>query len=66
MPSFEIGDKVLVLNPKLRRGKAKLDAPWSGPYIVSGKASKVAYLVTANNKEKRVHVERLKLFRARI
>jgi len=40
--TFKIGDKVLLQDETLRRGRLKkLEAPWTGPYRVTEKLSDV-------------------------
>lgn len=62
---FEVGDKVLLKNNVLRRGRSKkLTQPWIGPYEITEKNSDVNYTIRYGNKQKtqRVHINRLRPF----
>lgn len=48
---FEIGDQVLVLTPVL---SGKLEAQWTGPYLVTEKLSPVTYGIDMHDRQKRV------------
>jgi len=61
--TFKIGDKVLLQDETLRRGRSKkLDAPWTGPYRIVEKISDVNYKIQIKRKTACVHANRLKLF----
>ena len=61
--SFRVGDKVLLYDETVRRGRSKkLDSQWTGPHIVLEKHSDVNYTITRGRKTHRVHANRLKLF----
>jgi len=49
--TFKIGDKVLLQDETLRRGRSKkLEAPWTGPYRVTEKLSDVNYKIQIKRK----------------
>jgi len=57
---FKIGDKVLLRNETLRRGRSKeLDAQWTGPYRVVEKISDVNYKIQIKRKTICVQANRL-------
>ncbi|XP_011859870.1 PREDICTED: uncharacterized protein LOC105557283 [Vollenhovia emeryi] len=61
--SFKVGDKVLLLDETLRRGRSKkLEPEWIGPYTVMEKHNDVNYSVKMGRRTIRVHANRLKLF----
>jgi len=61
--AFKVGDKVLIYDETLRRGRSKkLESLWTGPYTIIEKNSKVNYTVKKGRKTTRVHVNRLKPF----
>jgi len=61
--SFKVGDKVLVFDETLRRGRSKkLESLWTGPYKIIEKHSKVNYTIKKGRKTTRIHVNRLKPF----
>jgi len=61
--TFKTGDKVLVYDETLRRGRSKkLEALWTGPYIIIEKNSEVNYTIKKGRKTSRMHVNRLKPF----
>jgi len=60
---FKIGDKVLLLDETVRRGRSKkLESQWVGPYTIIAKFSDVNYEIKRARKTIRVHANRLKLF----
>ena len=60
---FKVGDKVLVYDETLRRGRSKkLDALWTGPYTIIEKNSDLDYTVKKGRKAIRMHTNRLKAF----
>jgi len=61
--TFKIGDKVLLQDETLRRGRSKkLDAQWTGPYRVVEKIFDVNYKIQIKRKTACVHANRLKPF----
>jgi len=61
--NYKIGEKVLVYDETLRRGRSKkLEALWTGPYTIIEKNSEVNYTVKKGRKTSRMHVNRLKPF----
>jgi len=61
--TFKVGDKVLLKDDTLRRGRSKkLEAPWTGPYRVTKKLSDVNYKIQIKRKTICVHANRLKPF----
>jgi len=61
--TFKVGDKVLVYDETLRRGRSKkLESLWTGPYKITEKHSKVNYTIKKGRKTTRIHVNRLKPF----
>lgn len=60
---FKVGDKVLLYDETLRRGRSKkLDALWIGPYIILEKNSEVNYTIKMGRRKLRTHVNRLKAY----
>lgn len=60
---FQIGDKVLLYDETVRRGRSKkLDASWIGPYEIITQDSPVNYTIMKNKKYYKTHVNRLKYF----
>lgn len=60
---FQIGDKVLLYDETVRRGRSKkLDASWIGPYEILMKNSDVNYTIKKGRTVLRTHENRLKLF----
>jgi len=60
--TFKVGDKVLIYDETLRRGRSKkLESLWTGPYDIE-KNSKVNYTVKKSRKTASIHVNRLKPF----
>jgi len=60
---YKIGEKVLVYDETLRRGRSKkLEALWTGPYTIIEKNSEVNYTVKKGRKTSRMHINRLKPF----
>jgi len=61
--TFKTGDKVLVYDETLRRGRSKkLEALWTRPYTIIEKNSEVNYTIKRGKKTSRMHVNRLKPF----
>jgi len=60
--TFKIGDKILLQDETLRRGRSKkLEAPWTGPYCIE-KISDVNYKIQIKRKTVCVHANQLKSF----
>jgi len=60
---FKVGDKVLINDETLRRGRSKkLESLWTRPYKIIEKHSEVNYTVKKSRKTTRIHVNRLKPF----
>lgn len=60
---FRKGDKVLLFDEALRRGRSKkLDSKWRGPYIIDELNSKTNVTLKVGRKLLRVHKNRLKHF----
>jgi len=60
---FKVGDKVLVYDETLRRGRSKkLESLWTGPYTILEKNSNVNYTIKRGRKAIRMHPNKLKLF----
>ena len=60
-PLFAIGDKVLLHDEKVRRGRsAKLSPPWTGPYEIVGVDDVNVTLKLPRNRTLKVHANRLK------
>jgi len=48
--SYEIGEKVLVYNPKKHRGKfAKWEVRWTGPFVIENKLNSANYVGKKDN-----------------
>lgn len=63
MPLFSVGDKVLLHDEKIRRGRsAKLSPPWIGPYEVTDVDDVNITLILPRNRTLKVHANRLKPF----
>ena len=63
MPLFSVGDKVLLHDEKIRRGRsAKLSPPWIGPYEVTDVDDVNITLKLPRNRTLKVHANRLKPF----
>lgn len=61
--TFQEGDKVLLYDETLRRGRSKkLETLWCGPYVIIKRNSDVNYIIKKGRKEMTVHANRLKLF----
>ena len=60
--SYEVGERVLVYNPKKRRGKfAKWEVCWVGPYVVQNKLNSTNYAVKkGRSKSMVIHIDRLR------
>jgi hypothetical protein len=60
---FEIGDKVLLYDESVRRGRSKkLSALWIGPYTIIKKISDVNYTIQKGKNKQTIHANRLKYF----
>ncbi|KAM0735227.1 Retrovirus-related Pol polyprotein from transposon 412 [Formica fusca] len=60
---FKVGDKVLVHDETLRRGRSKkLESLWTGPYVIIEKNSDVNYTIKKGRKAVRMHINKLKPF----
>jgi hypothetical protein len=63
VPKFKIGEKVLVKDESVRRGRSKkLEAPYVGPYEIIGIEGSNLLLRTRRSKTLRIHANRAKLF----
>jgi len=61
--TFKIGDKVLLYDETVRRGRSKkLESQWVGPYIVIEKNSDLNYTIKRGRKTTRIHANRIKPF----
>jgi len=61
--TFKIGDKVLLQDKTLRRGRSKkLEAPWTDSYRVTEKISDVNYKIQIKRKTICAHTNQLKPF----
>jgi len=62
-PLFTVGDKVLLLDEKIRSGRsAKLSPPWIGPYVITDIDDVNVTLKIPRNRTLKVHANRLKPF----
>lgn len=60
---FQVGDKVLLHDETVRRGRSKkLDPIWVGPYTIISKDSPVNYTINTGRRNLQVHANRLKHF----
>jgi hypothetical protein len=63
VPLFSVGDKVLLYDEKVRRGRSlKLSPPWIGPYEIIGVDGVNITLKLPKNRTLKVHTDRLKQF----
>ena len=63
VPNFKVGEKVLVKDESVRRGRSKkLEAPYVGPYEIIGIEGSNLLLRTKRSKNLRIHANRAKLF----
>jgi hypothetical protein len=63
VPSYKIGDQVLLFDPTTREGVSKkLVKRWQGPYTVIEKHSDVVYTIMKGEKQQKVNIERLRFF----
>ncbi len=64
IPSFEVGDKVLLFDPTTPRdvGSRKLVRRWKGPFTIVEKHSIVNYTVVRNGNSKLVNVHRMRKY----
>jgi len=60
--SYKIGEKVLVYDPKKRRGRfAKWDVRWVGPFVIENKLNSANYVIKkGRGKPVVIHVDRLR------
>ena len=60
--SYAIGEKVLVYNPKKRRGQfAKWQSCWTGPYVVENKLNQMNFVVKKGRfKAAVIHIDRMR------
>jgi hypothetical protein len=61
---FEIGDRVPMYNPTIRKGMTKkFVRPWVGPFIIAGKVSNILYRLKDGDGRlsKAIHYNRLQL-----
>uniref|UniRef100_A0A146M1A3 RNA-directed DNA polymerase n=2 Tax=Lygus hesperus TaxID=30085 RepID=A0A146M1A3_LYGHE len=60
--TYRVGDRVYLYNPAVKRGRVrKFTKPWQGPYRVVGVPSPLNVVLQIRGKQKRVHVNRVKL-----
>lgn len=65
-PAFRIGDRVLLRDFTVRRGRSRKMSPfYIGPYPITDKTSPVNYVIKKGRKLTKVHASRLKPFRER-
>jgi len=63
VPKFKIGERVLVRDESVRRGRSKkLEAPYVGPYEIVGIEGLNLLLRTRRSKTLEIHPNRAKLF----
>ena len=61
--THKVGDKILLHDETLRRGRSKkLESPWIGPYVILEKHDNVNYTIKMGRRKLRVHVNRIKPF----
>ena len=61
--TFKVGDKVLLHDETLRRGRSKkLEAQWIGPYVILEKNSDVNYTIKMGRRKIQTHANRIKPF----
>jgi hypothetical protein len=61
--TFKIGDKILLRDKTVRRGRTKhRESQWIGPYVIIKKHSDVNFTIKIKRKTIRVHANRLKAF----
>jgi len=64
MPTFEVGQQVLVRKPFRSAGESKATRrQWYGPYEVLDKVSDLVYVIAREGYDDEVHVDRLKRYR---
>jgi hypothetical protein len=64
LPSFVIGEQVLLFDPTTRDGvSAKLVRRWTGPYTVIEKHSDVVYTIMKGEKQQKVNMSRLRKYK---
>jgi hypothetical protein len=62
--SLSIGDQVLLFDPTTPKGVSrKLVRRWIGPFIIIEKHSDVTYTIMKENKQQKVNIQRLRLFK---
>jgi len=58
--TFKLGDKVLLYNETVRRGRSKkLEPQWIGPYVIIEKNSDLNYTI---KRGRQIHANRIKSF----
>ena len=61
--TFRVGDKILLRDKTVRRGRTKhRESQWIGPYVIIKKHSDVNFTIKIKRKTIRVHANRLKAF----
>ena len=61
LPSFNIGDEVLLYDPTTPKGLSrKLIKRWKGPYTVINKLSSTTYEIIRDGRSQTVHMERIR------
>jgi len=61
--TFKVGDKVLLHDETVRRGRSKkLEPQWIGPYVITEKNSDLNYTIKRGRKTTRIHANRIKPF----
>jgi len=61
--TFQIGDKVLLYDETVRRGRSKkLEPQWIGPYVIIEKNNDLNYTIKRGRKTTRIHANRIKPF----
>ena len=61
--NFNVGDKVLLFDESVRRGRSKkLSSLWIGPYTIIKKLSDVNYSIQKGKHKQTIHANRLKHF----
>jgi hypothetical protein len=61
LPSFNIGDEVLLYDPTTPKGLSrKLIRRWKGPYTIINKLSSTSYTIMRDGRSQTVHAERIR------
>jgi len=68
MQSYEIGEKVLVYNPKKHRGRfAKWEVRWTGHFVIENKLNSANYVIKkGRGKPVVIHIDRLRKLTTKI